>query len=159
MHFIYRVMNHNKQDEPQQALNHLHTIPQKKWDENMRQLAQNLIKGLILMHAQKLRDSGDKQGAIAYLMRQPQTIPIKLTLADWAYNDNEFTKALSYYQDVMGYEPLHADANLGVIESLIALKNKKETQQLLEALPKKKIIFNLNMQRRLNFNKNNSSNH
>lgn len=113
-------------DQLQQALNHLHTLPQKQWDEGMRQLAERLTTTLILQHAQQLRDSGDNQGAVAYLMSQTQTTPIKLTLADWALLDGEFAKALNYYQDVKTHEPLNADANLGVIESLIALGNKKE---------------------------------
>ncbi|HHF7396990.1 TPA: cellulose synthase complex outer membrane protein BcsC [Legionella anisa] len=136
-------------DQLQKALTHLHTIPQKQWNEGMRQLAQRLTTELILHHAQQLRDSGDKQGAAAYLMSQTQTTPIKLTLADWALLDGEFARALNYYQDVKTHEPLNADANLGVIESLIALGNKKEAHQLLEQQQNLKLAFNLNMQRRL----------
>ncbi|KTD67127.1 Cellulose synthase operon protein C precursor [Legionella steelei] len=133
----------------QQALNQLHSIPQKLWNEGMRQLAQRITAELILQHAQQLRDSGDTQGATAYLMQQAQTIPIKLTLADWAFNDAEFATALNYYQEVKTQEPLNADANLGVIESLIALGNKKKAQQLLEEQQTMKLTFNSNMQRRL----------
>ncbi|MCW8398253.1 cellulose synthase complex outer membrane protein BcsC [Legionella sp. PATHC038] len=136
-------------DKLQQALDQLHTIPQKQWNEGMRQMAQRLTTELILQHAQKLRDDGDKQAAIAYLMHQTQTTPIKLTLADWAFNDGAFTAALNYYQDVKTHEPLNTDANLGVIESLIAMGDKKKAHQLLEEQQKIKLTYNYNMQRRL----------
>ncbi|MCW8384930.1 cellulose synthase complex outer membrane protein BcsC [Fluoribacter dumoffii] len=136
-------------EKSQQALNQLQTIPQKQWDENMRQLAQRLITELILEHAQQLRDSGESKAAIDYLMHQTQTIPIKLTLAEWALNDGDFATALNYYQDVKALDPLNADANLGVIESLIALGNKKKAHQLLEEQQKINLIYNVNMQRRL----------
>ncbi|WP_454780641.1 cellulose synthase complex outer membrane protein BcsC [Legionella sp. WA2022007384] len=132
-----------------QALAHLHTIPQKQWSVGMRQLAERLTTELILKHAQELRDSGNIQGAKAYLMSQKQTTPIKLTLADWALLDGEFDNALNYYQDVKIHEPLNADANLGVIESLVALGKKSEAHQLLEQLGKQELTFNYNMQRRI----------
>ncbi|CAM2787563.1 Cellulose synthase operon protein C precursor [Legionella steigerwaltii] len=136
-------------DKSQQALHQLHTIPQKQWNEGMRQLAQRLTTELILQHAQQLRNRGDKQAAVAYLMNQKQTTPIKLTLADWAFNDGAFKTSLNYYQDVKTHEPLNADANLGVIESLIALGDKKKAYQMLEEQQKMKLTFNRNMQRRL----------
>ena len=81
-------------------------------------------------------------------MQQTQTTPIKMTLADWAFNDNQFIKALNYYQDVLAHEPFNADANLGGIESLIALGDKKKAHQMLEQLQNKEVIFSLDMQRR-----------
>ncbi|RUR23352.1 cellulose synthase complex outer membrane protein BcsC [Legionella qingyii] len=136
-------------DQLQKALAHLHTIPQKQWNVGMHQLAERISTELILQHAQQLRDSGNIQGAEAYLMSQKQITPIKLTLADWALLDGKFVKALDYYQDVKIHEPLNADANLGVIESLIALGKKSEARQLLEHLREMELRFNPNMQRKI----------
>ncbi|WP_131794289.1 cellulose synthase complex outer membrane protein BcsC [Fluoribacter gormanii] len=136
-------------EQLQKALAHLHTIPQKQWNVGMHQLAERISAELILQHARQLRDSGNIQGAEAYLMSQSQTSPIKLTLADWALLDGKFAKALDYYQDVKIHEPLNAEANLGVIESLVALGKKNEAHQLLEQLPKMELTFNPNMQRRI----------
>lgn len=134
-------------DYPQKALTHLHTLPETQWNKGMRELSERLNAELILQYAQKLRDNGEKKAAIDYLMRQKQTIPIKITLADWAFLDNDFTKALHLYQDVIAREPQNADANLGAIETLIALKDKEKAYQMLKQLPK--IPFNINMQRRI----------
>lgn len=132
-----------------QALAHLRTLPQKQWSAGIRQMALRLTTELILQHAEQLRDSGNNQGAITYLMSQTQTTPIKLTLADWALMDGEFEKALKYYQDVKTHEPLNEDANLGVIESLVALGDKEKARQLLEQLQEMKLTLNPNMKRRI----------
>ncbi|MBI2784869.1 MAG: BCSC C-terminal domain-containing protein [Legionella longbeachae] len=111
-------------DKIQQALARLHAIPQAQWNDGMRKLAQRLTTEMILLHAQKLRDNGNKQEAVAYLLQQAPTIRIKMTLADWAFNDREYAPALHYYQDVAKHEPLNADAYLGIIETLIAVEEK-----------------------------------
>lgn len=82
-------------------------------------------------------------------MQQIQTTPIELTLADWAFNDNEYAESLHYFQEVQQHEPLNADANLGIIENFIALGDKKRAHQLLQQLSQKHITFDMNQQRRI----------
>lgn len=139
----------SSKDKLHQALAHLHTLPQKKWNEDMHQLAQELTTELILQYGQQLRDKGDSQAAVNYLKHQKQTIPIKLTLADWALLDGEFANALNYYQEVTTQDPLNSNANIGVIESLIALGNKEKALYLLEKQQQMKLTLTLNMQRRI----------
>ncbi len=57
--------------------------------------------------------------------------------------------ALNYYQDVLRQEPFNANAYLGIIEAHIALKNNPIARAMLEQAHIKKMIFNLDMQRRV----------
>lgn len=139
----------SKINKSPEAIAHLHTISTAHWNNNMRQLAQRLTTELILEKAQQMRDAGDKQGANAYLLQQKQTVQIKMLLADWAFTDNEYAKALNYYQDVLHQEPFNANAYLGTIETHIALKNNRFARSMLEQAHNKKMIFNLDMQRRI----------
>lgn len=133
----------------QKALSQLRTIPEKQWNDKMRQLSQRLTTELILQHAKQMYLSGQKLAAVNYLKQQTPTTDVMLTLADWSLNDKQYVSALKYYQRVLSQDPKNADANLGAIETLIILGDKKKALHLLEQLSTKKMTFSLNMNRRI----------
>jgi cytochrome c-type biogenesis protein CcmH/NrfG len=136
-------------DKRELALAKLHTLPRALWSNDMLELSQRLTTELQILHAQKLRDQGDKKGAIAYLLEQKQNIPIKITLADWAFNDQDYPTALTDYQGIATLEPFNADAYLGMIETLIALGDKNKALSMLFNTPSQKMVLSEDMQRRM----------
>ncbi|MCL9685459.1 cellulose synthase complex outer membrane protein BcsC [Legionella maioricensis] len=143
-------------DQEQSALSYLNRLPKKLWDNDIRQLAQRLEKELARKHAQmaieqarKMRDQGNKNGAIAYLLKQPQMTSITLTLGDWALEDGQFNEALAYYRQVKAVEPHNEDALLGEIEALVAAGRLDEAHQFLQEEQYSKGTLNLNMKRRV----------
>jgi cellulose synthase operon protein C len=131
------------------ALNVLQSLPKKQWNHSMSDLASRIQKELMFEHARALRNSGDKPGANAYLLRQPQTADIQLLLGDWALEDGNNQDAYAYYQSATMLEPNNFNAQLGKIEALIALNRLVEAEQLLHRLNPEKQHRSLNEMRRV----------
>ncbi|BCA96666.1 hypothetical protein TUM19329_30270 [Legionella antarctica] len=143
-------------NQEQSALNYLNKLSKLLWNEDISKLAQRLEKELARKHmemvieqAQKIRDQGNKNEAIAYLLKQPKMTRITLTLGDWALEDGQFSKALAYYHEVKAAEPQNADALLGEIEALVATGRLEEARRFLQAEQNNESTLNLNMQRRV----------
>lgn len=153
--YMYALYLSNK-DQFQEAIHHLKTIPAAHWTKDMHALAERIAKEQkrityerILKYARLLREQGNNQAAYAYLMRQTPTTEIKLTLAEWFFLDGAFAKALDYYKEVKNTEPLNSDARIGIIESLIALGDKKQAYYLLEQQEKTHVRLNINAKRKI----------
>lgn len=118
-------------NQDQQALNLLNALPLNRWNKSMHELSRQLQQNIALEHAKMLRDKGDKQAANEFLLFQPQTIQIKLTLADWALADGNNLNALTLYKEAIQIEPQNYEAHLGEIEALVAMDRKNEAWQSL----------------------------
>lgn len=120
--------------QDQQALNLLNSLPLNQWTKTMYELAHQLQQSIAFNHAKMLRDKGDKQAAKDYLLIQPQTAHIKLTLADWALEDGDNDSALAFYRAAMQIEPQNFDARLGEIEAYVALNRMDDAWKSLQSL-------------------------
>ncbi|WLI78067.1 cellulose synthase complex outer membrane protein BcsC [Kosakonia sp. H02] len=98
------------------ALNHLNTLPKAQWNSNIQELADRLQSNQLLESANRLRDSGHEDQAIALLAQQPASTRLDLTLADWAQQRGDTASAQEYYQRVLKREPANDDALLGLAE-------------------------------------------
>ncbi|CEG58688.1 cellulose synthase complex outer membrane protein BcsC [Legionella fallonii] len=153
--YVYALfLSSIKQDE--KAIAYLNKIPKKLWDKDSLDLAQRIEKELVLKHArmamdyaQKMRDRGNKEGANAYLLKQPKMPMITLKLADWALEDGKINEALAYYREVRAAEPQNSDALLGEIEALVAGNHIKEAHRLLLVEQPSEASLDFNMQRRV----------
>lgn len=122
-------------DRPEQALTLLNTLPQARWDDDIRALATRLEQDKVFEQANQLRDGGNETAAIALLQRQPQSVRRDTTLADWALARGDASQALKDYQQALGQQADNHDAALGRIEALIALQRNDEARHALQALP------------------------
>lgn len=146
-----------KTQQDKRALAYINTIPQKFLNSDIRELMLAFNKDKVLEQvqiavnqAQKMREGGDKKGAIAFLEKQAQRPVVLLKLGDWSLEDGDFTKALSYYRRVKLTEPLNSYAILGEIEALIAADKLAEALQQLQFTEQiNKAGWDLSMQRRL----------
>lgn len=111
----------------------LAAIPAAQWDGNMRDLSSRVERRQLLARAQALRDAGHEPQAIALLLRAPSTDDLA-TLADWAYQRGDQLQAETYYRQVLQREPRNAEAQLGLIETLIARGQLAPAQSALEEL-------------------------
>lgn len=143
-------------EQERSALNYLNKLPKTLWNDDIRKLAQRLEKELarkyaqmVIEQAQKMRAQGNKDGAVAYLLKQPKMTRITLTLGDWALEDEQFDSALAYYREVKAVEPQNVDALLGEIEALVAAGRLEEARHFLQADQDNESTLNLNMQRRV----------
>ena len=135
--------------QPQQAEAVLRQIPRDQWSDGMQALALRLQADRILTHANQLRDAGDETQAIAYLQRQPTSLAIDLTLADWALARDDYHAALQGYQQVLASDPQNADARLGVIETRVAQGDYSAARTALQSQPPSSVAMDLSTQRRL----------
>ena len=136
-------------DRADAALTQLNSLPQARWDQNMRELAGRLQQDKVYAEADALRQAGNNGAAIALLNRLPAAPRRDLTLADWALADGYPQQALIGYQQVLAQDEKNQDAALGQIEALVALNRKVEARQALNALPAGAAEASLNVGRRL----------
>lgn len=116
-----------------EALGSLAQIPESAWSGNMRELAARLHRRQLLAQASALREHGHEAQAEALLLRAP-TVDDFATLADWALQRGDYGKAERYYRSVLQREPQNAEAQLGLIETLIARGRLAPAHQALDAL-------------------------
>lgn len=122
-------------DDERTALATLQRLPEAQWSRDMRQLAERLKQNQIFARADRLRETGNEQAAIALLEQQPVSGRRDLTLADWALARGNAQQALAGYQQVLSRQPDDSDAALGRIEALVALQRNGEARQALAQLP------------------------
>lgn len=109
----------------------LKKIPATAWTDNMRELAARVQRRELLARADKLRDSGREPEAIALLSRKPTNDDLS-TLADWAAQRGDQAQAQALYGKVLQNQPDTAEAQLGMIEALIASNQSGQAHRLLE---------------------------
>jgi len=138
-------------DQDRAALSHLNTLPQSRWNANIRELAERLQGNQIMETANRLRDSGKEQEAESLLRQQPPSTRIELTLADWAQQRGDTDAAKAAYGTVLAREPQNGDAILGLTEVQIAEGDRAGAQSTLGTLPAtpQGEPYSLNMQRRI----------
>lgn len=127
----------------------LRTLPKKRWNENMHELADRLILDEEIAHANQLRDSGYEDQAIAYLQQQPVNTVTDLVLAGWAAQRDDNVSALQDYEQILAREPANQDAQIGQIESLIALDDIVQAKQKLTDLQPGSEPRSINEERRI----------
>lgn len=127
----------------------LYTLPEKRWNENMHELADRLILNKGITHANQLRDRGDEDQAVAYLKQQPINSVTDLVLADWAAQRDDNVSALRDYEQILAREPTNQDAQIGQIESLIALDDIVQAKQKLADLQPGREPRSINEERRI----------
>ncbi|MGY5954888.1 cellulose synthase complex outer membrane protein BcsC [Kosakonia sp. BK9b] len=98
------------------ALNHLNGLPKDQWNSNIQELAERLQTNRVMENANRLRDSGHEDQALALLAQQPATARIDLTRADWAQQRGDSASAQYYYQQVLSRDANNDDALLGLAE-------------------------------------------
>ncbi len=117
------------------ALAHLNTLAKDKWNSNIQELSDRLEANQMLARANQLRDSGHEAEAEAFLLQQPNSTRIELTLADWAQQRGDSSTAQSRYRSVLGREPGNQDALLGLAELYAAEGNRMAARETLAKLP------------------------
>jgi predicted Zn-dependent protease len=105
-------------------------IPKAGWTDNMRDLAARIERRQLLAQAQSLRDAGHEPEAIALLLRKP-TVDDLSTLAEWAFQREDYAQAQHYYRAVLKQQPQDPDAQLGLIESWIATARQPQAREAL----------------------------
>ncbi|MGL5699458.1 MAG: cellulose synthase complex outer membrane protein BcsC [Kluyvera sp.] len=123
----------NGQD--QAALAHLAALPKAQWNDNIRELDARLRSDQLIAQANRLRDAGQEEQAIALLKQQPESTRLHSTLADWAQQRGDTAAALSEYNAVLAKDPQDEDAILGLAEVYAADGNKLAARQQLSKLP------------------------
>ncbi|WP_342323130.1 cellulose synthase complex outer membrane protein BcsC [Kosakonia sp. BYX6] len=117
------------------ALNHLNALPKEKWNSNIQELADRLQANQLLEKANRLRDSGHEDQAVALLAQQPASTRLDLTLADWAQQRGDSASAQDAYQRVLKREPANEDALLGLAELYAADGNFVAARAQLAKMP------------------------
>lgn len=137
-------------DQDQAAQAHLNTLPQDKWNDNIRELSARLARNQIMAKANRLRDGGHEPQAIALLVQQPENDDITLTLAGWAAERQDFAQAKRLYAQALQHDPNNQDARLGMAEALIATGDKAAARRQLTALmAPSSVPLSLNTRRRI----------
>ncbi|QGY27496.1 cellulose synthase complex outer membrane protein BcsC [Pantoea cypripedii] len=136
-------------DEDDAALAALNRLPQARWDDNMRELAERLNQQKVMARARALRDAGNEAAAIALLQQQPASPRRDIILADWALERGDARSALAGYQRVLQQDAKNNDAALGRIEALLELHRPQEARQALQQLPDSVAQESLNSGRRV----------
>ena len=136
-------------DRDEEALMQLNGLPQARWDQNMRELADRLQQNKVYAQADAQRLAGNNSVAVALLNALPASPRRDITLADWALADGYPQQALMSYQQVLEQDKNNQDAALGQIEALVALNRKAEARNALNALPAGAAQASINVGRRL----------
>ncbi|QHM73327.1 cellulose synthase complex outer membrane protein BcsC [Mixta intestinalis] len=135
-------------DRADEALRQLNRLPQARWNQNMRELADRLQQDKVYAQADALRQAGNTSAATALLNQLPASPRRDLTLADWALAEGYPQQALEGYQRLLVQDRQNQDAALGQIEALVALNRKAEARNALNALPTGSGEASLNVGRR-----------
>lgn len=120
-------------DRDAQALTAVNALPRAQWTDNIKELADRLEFNNVMIEANRLRDGGHEDQAIALLNRQTPSDRIDLTLADWADERGDQTTAIAQYNKVLAHDPQNSDARLGLTESYLSSGNKDAARQQLTA--------------------------
>ncbi|WP_426143353.1 cellulose synthase complex outer membrane protein BcsC [Pseudomonas sp. DWP3-1-2] len=128
-HGLY-LANENRDSEVSTTLGQ---IPAAAWTDNMRELDTRIKRRQLLARAEQLRNAGHEPQAIALLLRHP-TVDDLGTLADWAAQREDPAEAERYYRQVLKVQPQNAEAQLGLIEALIALGRVPQARAGLDKL-------------------------
>lgn len=116
------------------ALNHLNTLPEAQWDDNIHALADRLAFDQIMVQANRLHDSGQESQAIALLRQQKPSDRVDLALADWASQRGDNQEAESRYDSVLRRNAANIDARLGLAELYITENNLMAARAQLSKL-------------------------
>lgn len=114
-----------------EVLETLKQIPTAAWTDNMRELAGRITRRQLLAEADRLRARGQEPAAIALLMRAP-TVDDLGTVADWAAQRGDQVQAERGYRAVLKREPGNSEAQLGLIEALLASGRLPAARQALQ---------------------------
>lgn len=104
----------------QDALDTLAVIPADQWDIRMHELDTRARDSRLLAHASTLRDAGRPDDAIAALRQRPESVRVRLQLAQWLFDGGDYAGALDHYEAVMRMDPGNGDARLGQLETWLA---------------------------------------
>lgn len=100
-------------DQEQGALRALEVIETEAWTAAMHELHQQIQESMSLAQAQQLYADGHQAQAMALLEENAQSTPSYLQLAEWFYEQGEYSKALASYQKVQESDVLPPYAYLG----------------------------------------------
>jgi len=124
----------NNQEEA--ALTHLNTLPRSQWNDNINELADRLQSNRVLETANRLRDGGKEDDAIALLKQQPQSDRIDLTLAYWATQRGDHATAVLQYEQILKRDANNTDARLGLAEEYASQGDKQQAREQLAQMQK-----------------------
>ncbi len=119
----------------QAALDALAVIDPAQWTPAMHALAERLRAQLSIEAARPLREAGRIQEAIAALEAHPQSVPIRMQVAQWALDAGSPEKALANYGAILREAPDHADAYLGQARAWAARGQWPRVRAALERPP------------------------
>ncbi|SDB11257.1 Flp pilus assembly protein TadD, contains TPR repeats [Pseudomonas sp. NFACC23-1] len=124
-------LNANGRDS--EALDALTQIPRSAWSQPMRDLAGQLQRRLLLARAKALRDAGQEAQAVTLLLQQPNSEDL-VAVAGWALQRGDRAQAQTYYRQALQRDARNVEAQLGLIETLIADGQMQPAQQRLEQM-------------------------
>ncbi|UVM70429.1 cellulose synthase subunit BcsC-related outer membrane protein [Pseudomonas alvandae] len=116
-----------------EALDALTQISRSTWSQPMQDLASQLQRRLLLARAKALRDAGHEVQAVTLLLQQPNSEDLA-TVAGWALQRGDRVQAQTYYRQALLRDAQNAEAQLGLIETLIADGQMQPAQQRLEQM-------------------------
>jgi predicted Zn-dependent protease len=114
-----------------EVLSTLEHIPVSAWTEEMRELASRIKRRQLLAQADKLRASGQEPAAVALLLRDPTPADLG-TLANWAAQRSDQVQAENLYRAVLKRDPGNTEAQLGLIDILIATQRLPLARETLQ---------------------------
>src|SRR5690606_23051180 len=104
----------------QDALDTLAIIPADQWDTRTPELDTRARDSQLLAHASTLRDADRPDDAIAALRQRPESVRVRLQLAQWLSEGGDYAEALDHYEAVMRMDPGNGEARLGQLETWLA---------------------------------------
>lgn len=116
-----------------EALDALTRIPRSAWTQPMQDLASQLQRRLLLARAKALRDAGQEAQAVTLLLQQPSSQDL-VTVAGWALQRGDRGQAQTYFRQALQRDAQNAEAQLGLIETLIADGQMQPARQRLERM-------------------------
>lgn len=113
------------------TLDTLKVVPQSAWTEGMHNLAQRVIDARLIAQARQYYDSGEHAPAFALLATEPQSQAARLQVAQWAYEQADYSKSLANYNQALEVEPDNVDAGLGRLENWLAQGKHEQARAAL----------------------------
>lgn len=115
-------------DRWQEARDTLAVVPRPAWDSRMHELEARVVDTQLIARARQYRDAGQANAAIALLEQRPESVRLRLQVANWSQEDGDYPKALSNYNAVLRMDDGNFDARLGRLETWLA-QGKTEAVQ------------------------------
>ncbi|EKT57231.1 cellulose synthase complex outer membrane protein BcsC [Providencia burhodogranariea] len=153
--FYIKSLYYFTNDQSNNALKVINSLPRSQWNENIEELHQQLEFNQVLVDALKLKQAGHEQEAILLIQKLPDTASNKIRklslLSDWHLENNQFQRALEGYQQILATEPENESAQVGEIQALLGLNKSYQAMTKIKAISDSRVLetYSINNQRQI----------